>query len=145
MIYLAGSCASEQRALMKNIAKLLRDRGEEVYCPFELQIPNAWDMSQEAWSEKVFQSDVAALDNADLFLMISPGRISSAGTNWEQGYSYAKNKKIIVVQYTGNNTSLMTYVGSTLFINSSAETILEDIEKSLYTIAEKNCCATTLT
>lgn len=145
MIYLAGSCASEQRTLMKNIAKLLRDRGEEVYCPFELQIPNAWDMSQEAWSEKVFQSDVAALDNADLFLMISPGRISSAGTNWEQGYSYAKNKKIIVVQYTENNTSLMTYVGSTLFINSSAETILEDIEKSLYIIAEKNCCATTLT
>lgn len=46
MIYLAGSCSSEERTLMVNIAKFLRDNGKELYCPFELKIPDAWDYSQ---------------------------------------------------------------------------------------------------
>ena len=45
-IYLAGSCSSEKRTVMQAIASKLRKKGHEVYCPLELQIPNAWDMSQ---------------------------------------------------------------------------------------------------
>ena len=29
-------------------------------------------------------------------VMITPGRVSTAGTNWEQGYAYAKGKQILV-------------------------------------------------
>lgn len=125
-IYLAGSCSKEERDRMEEIAKALRKKGYKVYCPFELKIPNAWDYSQETWARKVFDADVAAIDDCDIMVMISKGRMSSAGTNWEQGYAYAKNKPVFVFQYTNDTTSLMTYSGCTRFIN-----IPEDIEEGL--------------
>lgn len=120
-IYLAGSCSKEERGRMEEVAAALREKGYEVYCPFELKIPNAWDYSQETWARKVFDADVAAIDDCDFMVMISKGRMSSAGTNWEQGYAYAKNKPIFVFQYTNYETSLMTYCGCTRFINLPTE------------------------
>lgn len=117
-IYLAGSCAPEQRNLMVAIAKYLRTfKNIGVYCPFELEVPNAWDISQEEWSEKVFMADKDAIDNCDVFLMVSQGRISSAGTNWEQGYAYGIGKYIGVIQITDTPTSLMTYSSADCFCN----------------------------
>lgn len=51
-IYLCGSCGSTERTRMVKVAELLRSLGYDVYCPFELQIPNAWDISQEDWAKK---------------------------------------------------------------------------------------------
>lgn len=145
MIYLAGSCSSEQRTIMKSAANALTKIDKEVYCPFNLKIEDAWDYSQEAWANLVFQKDLEMLDKADTIVVISPGRISSAGSNWEQGYAYAKGKRIIVIQYTNEKTSLMTYSGSTLFVNST----LEDLEKDLIKAVEdkyiKGKCSTILT
>ena len=115
-IYLAGSCGSDRRTHMTFIGKELRNEGFEVYCPFELQIPNAWDMSQEEWAAKVFDEDLKAIDAADVVVLMSPGRVSTAGTNWEQGYAYAKNKRVFVFQYTDEATSLMTFCGCTSFV-----------------------------
>ena len=130
---------------MRSIAEKLRENGYEVYAPFELKIPNAWDYSQEVWAKKVFDKDIEALDKCDIFLMISPGRMGSAGTNWEQGYAYAKNKKVIVIQYTNENTSLITFVGSNVFINTSQDKILEDIFKALSLSVKRDKCETILT
>ena len=125
-IYLAGSCSKEERNRMEEIAAALRAKGYKVYCPFEFKLPNAWDYSQETWARHVFKADVAAIDDCDMMVMISKGRNSTAGTNWEQGYAYAKNKPVFVFQYTNDTTSLMTYSGCTRFIN-----IPEDIEEGL--------------
>ena len=38
MIYLAGSCSSEQRTIMQNAANALTKLGKKVYCPFNLKI-----------------------------------------------------------------------------------------------------------
>lgn len=134
-IYLAGPCDSENRSMMVNVAKELRnyDSSIEVYCPFELKIENAWDYSQEEWAQMVFDKDIEAINNCDAMIMISLGRISSAGTNWEQGYAYAKGKQIIVFQITDVPTSLMTYCGCTYFIN----TIKEELIHALYWALEK--------
>ena len=128
-IYLAGSCSSEQRTIMVKVAQYIRqmDYNIELYCPFELKIPNAWNYSQEKWAELVFDSDKKAIDECDLFLMISQGRISSAGTNWEQGYAYAKGKYVAVIQCTDQPTSLMTFCGCARFENTSTK--IEDIIK----------------
>ena len=161
-IYLAGSCAPEQRNLMVTIAKYIRQTLEDfclnnnaVFCPFELNIPNAWDMSQEEWSKRVFEADRAAIDNCDLFLMISQGRISSAGTNWEQGYAYGIDKKTAVIQITDEPTSLMSYVGCDVFVNSNKEDLFQKIDLilSLYieskitdgTFCYRPACETVLT
>lgn len=146
-IYLAGSCSSDDRTIMTRVANIVRAEGYEVYCPFELKIENAWDMSQEAWSRKVFDADITAIDNCDIFLMITPGRLSTAGTNWEQGYAYAKGKRIVVVQYTNHDTSLMTYTSAHQFIlsNEITETALSKAIITGLNSIHKNNCSTILT
>lgn len=116
-IYLAGSCGSERRSYMVALGEALRALDFEVYCPFELKIENAWDMSQEEWAQKVFNNDILAIQNCDIMVMVSPGRNSTAGTNWEQGYAYALGKKVLVFQHTSEATSLMTYCGADNLIN----------------------------
>jgi hypothetical protein len=37
---------------MVQVAKYLREKGAEIYCPWELKIENAWDYSQEDWARK---------------------------------------------------------------------------------------------
>lgn len=118
-IYLAGSCGTDRRTHMAHIGMALRNAGYDVYCPFELQIPDAWSMSQEAWAQKVFEEDIKAIDAADVVVFMSPGRESTAGTNWEQGYAYAKGKRCIVFQYTNKPTSLMSYCGCSSFYSLS--------------------------
>lgn len=117
MFYIAGPCDTENRSLMVGIARILRQKGKEVYCPWELHIENAWDMPQEEWAHKVFEADVAALNKCELVILISFGRMSSAGTSWEQGYCYAKNIPVHVIQMNNEPTSLMTYWGCNNFIN----------------------------
>ena len=116
-IYLAGPCSKDERTRMEAIASALRKKGYEVYCPFELKIPNAWDYSQEEWSKMVFDKDIAAIDECDFMILMSKGRNSTAGTNWEQGYAYAKGKDVFVFQYTKEETSLMTYCGCKYFVS----------------------------
>lgn len=125
-IYLAGPCDRTHRPMMESIAAKLREN-YEVYCPFELKIENAWDYTQEEWARRVFSADIAAIQEADLFLLISYGRESTAGTNWEQGYAWHLGKKVVVLQITEAPTSLMTFTGCHYFKNSSEEKILEDI------------------
>ena len=148
-IYLAGSCSKDDRESMTAIATALRAEGYIVYCPFELKIENAWDYSQEEWAKKVFDCDTLAIENCDFMVMISRGRHSTAGTNWEQGYAYAKGKPVFVFQMTVWETSLMTFWGCTDFINIDKtldrEQRLELIAKYPYEIKirnknEKNAC-----
>ena len=122
-IYLAGPCDSDHRSLMvhvkKTVEQLINKETDTIYCPFELKIENAWDLTQEAWSCEVFTHDCKAMEDCDFAILISYGRESSAGTNWEQGYLYAQGKKIFVLQVTDKPTSLMTYVGCFNFYNVS--------------------------
>ena len=140
-VYLAGSCSSDQRTMMQRIAAKLRSESYIVYCPFELKIPDAWSMSQEAWSKKVFDKDLEALNECDVFLMITSGRNSTAGTNWEHGYAYAKGKKIVVMQYTDDNTSLMTFCGSNVFFSTNLYDIETDVIHALLEAEILSDCA----
>ena len=129
-IYLAGPCDTENRYNMVQVSKAFREYGGyEVYCPWELKIKNAWDMPQEEWARKVFEADIKAIQECEVFVMISFGRESTAGTNWENGYAYALNKHIIVIQITDKPTSLMTYASSSIFLNSSYTDALKTIKQ----------------
>ena len=122
-VYLAGPCDTDHRTMMVSAARGLRNLKYEVYCPWELKIEDAWSYPQEEWARMVFDADVAAINEADAIIMISVGRNSTAGTNWEQGYAYALNKPIYVIQVTNENTSLMTFCGCTMFINGDTNLV----------------------
>ena len=142
-IYLAGPCDSENRSLMVAAAKILRKYQLEVYCPFELKIENAWDYPQEEWAQKVFEADVKAINECDCMLYISRGRVSSAGSNWEQGYAYALKKRIVVLQIEDAPTSLMTFCGCDLFFNiddiNELPLVIKIIEDNDYDNYIKSC------
>lgn len=152
-IYLAGPCDSEHRSLMMNIKQEIIKifKNDNLYCPFELKIPDAWNYSSEIWSQKVFDADIKAMNNSDFMIVISYGRISSTGTGWEQGYMWAKEKPIFVLQVNNNSTSLMTYCGCKNFYNVSEN--IQEISDALKFIAQnynktnllKKQCMTVLT
>ena len=116
-IYVAASFAYEDKdktnQRKNEIEEVVRQIqsivGEEVnwYLPHQLKIENAWDISLEEWSQKVFEHDLQALLEADLVIFISYGKENNAGAVWEVGYATAKGIKTIVVKMTKEVESLM--------------------------------------
>lgn len=142
-IYLASNCSKTYRADAEKAAKTLRDRGFNVYCPWETKVPHAWNMSQEEWANRVFGIDVHMLNCADYVVVLSTGRVSTTGTNWELGYAFGINKPTIVFQINESETSLMTYCGCTDFVsyNSSLNLANYPFNGKLY---RKAYCSTVL-
>lgn len=113
---------------MVRVAEALRNMGHDVYCPFELKIKNAWDYSQEDWAQMVFEADISAMNHCDYAIVISLGRISSAGTNWECGYLYACGLPLYVLQISESPTSLMTFCGADYFISTTEVDLVNELE-----------------
>lgn len=62
-------------------------------------------------SAMVFANDVTAIQAADIVVVLSYGRESTAGTNWEAGYAFGIYKTIILVEMTDEIMSLMVANG----------------------------------
>ena len=111
-IYLATTLEGDKRDEMYQALKILRDKGHEVYAPIEHKIPNAWDYPNSEWGLMVFESDINAIQWCDAVVMLSHGRYSTAGANWEAGYAFGIGKKVIVVEMSsGTEMSLMVANG----------------------------------
>lgn len=94
-VYLASPFFTEKEILVyEEVIKKLR-KTHEVYVPREHTIPNGWEMTNKEWGKKVFDMDVAAIDECQVVVVLNWGMYSDSGTAWECGYAYAKNKKII--------------------------------------------------
>lgn len=110
-IYLATSFLAEYRPDIEKAKLILKKQGHEVYNPVENFIPNAWDYPNDEWGLMVFTSDVKAIDRSDAVVMLSYGRMGTAGSNWEAGYAYGQGKKVIVVEMTDEIMSVMVANG----------------------------------
>ena len=110
-IYLASSMSGEKRTNMLKAVEILREMGHEVYNPCEHTIPHAWDYPNDEWGLMVFTNDVSAIQEADIVVALSYGRMSTAGANWEMGFAYGINKKVIIVEMTDEIMSLMVSNG----------------------------------
>lgn len=111
-IYIASPLFTDyERQNVRERAARLRATGHNVYVPMEHQIPNAWDLPNHIWGKRVFEEDVRAIDAADLVLVLYYGLYSDSGTAWEQGYAYAKGKRVFVVNCGCKEASLMVVNG----------------------------------
>ena len=84
-------------------AEIMRAKGIETYLPLEHKIKDAWDLPNYQWGEEVFKADIRAINRADTVIVLSYGRIASAGTSWEAGYAYGIGKRVIIVEMPGVN------------------------------------------
>lgn len=110
-IYLASPFTPDLRPDMEKAKEILRGEGHEVYVPVEHFVPNAWDYPNNEWGLMVFMSDINAIEWCETLVILSYGRMGTAGCNWEAGYAYAKGKKVIVVEMTDEIMSLMVANG----------------------------------
>lgn len=69
-----------------------------IYDPKEHGVPNAWGISIQEWCRCIFALDVVAIDNCNWVIVCDYGRQGTAGTAWECGYAFGKNKKILIIQ-----------------------------------------------
>lgn len=82
-------------------AEILRSKGIQTYLPLEHKIENAWDLPNFEWGRQVFNADIQAINQADTVIVLSYGRIASAGTSWEAGYAYGIGKRVLIVEMPG--------------------------------------------
>ena len=99
-IYLASSLhTNELKNKIDIIVDFLREKGNVVYSPKELKIPNAWDIPNHEWARKVYDNDIKELTNANVVVCIYNGFnfAGGNGTAWEIGFAKAMNKDVIVL------------------------------------------------
>lgn len=129
-VYVAASFAYEDKEKTTNrkqqieeVVNLIKNKlGDNFsfFLPHNLKIENAWDISLEEWSNKVYQHDIRELNKADIVLFISFGKENNAGSVWEVGYAVGFNvgmstatdyvwdrKKVICIKMTDDSESLM--------------------------------------
>ena len=146
-IYIAASFCYEDKAktsarkylIEKTVERLKQviPGNHNYYIPHQLTIPNAWDISLEEWSQAVYDSDISALNSADMVIFLSFGKENNAGSVWEIGYVHGINimwnhtadsdikpKQVIMIKMTDEIESLM--------ITNSLYIILKESEIESY-------------
>lgn len=137
-VYVAASFAYEDIAktsqkkdlIEKTVRRIKKHLNANFYLPHQLKIPNAWDISLEEWSKKVYEQDLKALKNADAVLFLSFGKENNAGSVWEVGYTIGRNEgtnvniPVICISMTNDPESLM--------VNNSVWAMLKESEIDTY-------------
>lgn len=126
-VYVACSFAYEDIEKTKNRKKEIEDTVSHIkthfdkdcyfHMPHTYKMPNAWDLSLEEWSKRVYENDKSEIDKADLLLFLSYGKENNAGSVWEVGYAFAKNKKIIMLRMSDDVESIMLFGSVDVIIN----------------------------
>ena len=102
LVYLAAPLTAP-REIVRTAALILEDAGFDVYVPTEHHVDHAWEYPNNEWGLMVFQADIEAIKRSDYVVVLSYGRESTAGTNWEAGYAFGIGKKVIVVEECASN------------------------------------------
>ncbi|HJJ48128.1 MAG TPA: nucleoside 2-deoxyribosyltransferase [Methanocorpusculum sp.] len=126
-VYLAAPLFSEaERAFNLKVAETLKR------LHFEVHLPQALDDTKEARGmqrEKIiYQSNLAALKEADIVVGVIDGADADSGTAWEMGYAAACGKRVIALR-----TDFRRFSGNeavNLMLEMDAEVIhgLEELE-----------------
>lgn len=122
-IYLASPIFTDfEKMAVRNTTRFFRRKGYEVYVPMEHQIEDAWTLPNHIWAREVFNEDVKAIKECDVLVCLYYGLYSDSGTAWECGYAYGIGKPVNLVDFAGQELSLM--------VVNSAINSLDFIEKN---------------
>lgn len=130
-IYLAGGFFNPiQRGHIERAAKILRERGFDVFVPMEHEIEGGAEMSNVDWGIAVFYMDVEAINRCDAVVSVYEGMTSDSGTAWEIGYAFALKKPIVCVHIDKRPASLM--VTSSARVNLIGVDALKEYDFNLW-------------
>ena len=129
-IYIASPLfTAEEKKIITEVAAILHKAGFETYLPMENDVPNAWSYPNYIWASKMFTLDREAIDDCDAVLCIYYGMNSDSGTAWEVGYSFAKNKNVIIYHHYDTRIEH----GSLMICNGASANVIsmEDIPNAI--------------
>ena len=121
IIYIASPLFTpEEKKIITQVATVLHKAGYDTYLPMEHGVPDAWSYPNCIWASKMFELDREAIDNCEAVVCIYYGMNSDSGTAWEVGYSYGKNKNVII--YHHYDTTLE--IGSLMICNGASSNVI---------------------
>ena len=133
-IYIAGPFSKpEEKEILKHMIDIVKMKYQDVnfYIPMEFTVPGdyqkpdgTWNLPNEEWARKVYESDLKHLNEADVVFALYIGHYCSSGTVWEIGYANGKNIPVIAYipeKAKGDNMSLMVLNSFSGFIEESGE------------------------
>ena len=137
-IYLAASfafpdaeTAEARKQVISQAAKILRDRGHEVFVPHEHKIPGGEQMSNQVWGFAVMQMDRDALKDSDWVVVLTYGKTgNNAGVAWEAGYAAGLHKNILLVKMNDEIESMMLWWNVTAQIQTLEKLKTFDFDNS---------------
>jgi len=104
-IYIAGTFAQPaDRQYLNHMIELVKKRYPDanLYIPMEYKVPGdfqkldgTWNLSNDKWAKKVYESDIKHLNGSDLVFAYYFSHICSSGTTWEIGYACGKGIPVI--------------------------------------------------
>lgn len=122
-IYIAGPFSHDnERESLKHMIALVRKRYPDaiLYIPMEYKVPEdfqkidgTWNLPNEEWARKVYESDIEHLNKADLVFVLYIGHYCSSGSIWEVGYACGKGIPVIayIPEWVKGDMSLMVMNG----------------------------------
>lgn len=112
----------------------------QFYDPSDLMIPNAWNISEEAWAQSVFTMDVHYLNRSHAMVFMDFGRGVGGGAHWEMGYACGDMPVIVVRMPNVKDSSLMVKCSATQFFTYDEFLALDKIDFFAEKInKEKDC------
>ena len=105
-IYIAGpfSKDNERESLNRMITLVKKNYpNAELYIPMEFKVEGdfknedgTWNLPNEVWGKKVYESDIKHLNEADMVFGLYIGHYCSSGTVWELGYAAGRGIETVI-------------------------------------------------
>ena len=114
---------------MANVLKILREKGLEVFAPYENQNKHL-EFGTKEWRKATFEGDLKGIYDCDVMVaIISQGNYSDSGTAAECMAAYILEKDLVVVNLSDKEVNLMIADSLDAYISSYEELKAYDFDK----------------
>lgn len=127
-VYIAGPFSHpEEKESLQHMIELIKKKYPEVnyYIPMEFKVEGdfqkpdgTWNLPNEEWAKKVYESDIKHLNTANVVIALYVGHYCSSGTIWEIGYACGKGIPVIayIPEWVKGDVSLMVMNGFNYYL-----------------------------
>ena len=102
-VYIAGPLFNiHEKKYLEEIAEILESNGYDCFLPHrdqvvELEERRSVDLMSQETKDTIFQTDLDALEKADITVALITGQDIDSGTCCEIGYTYAMKKPVLAI------------------------------------------------
>ena len=133
-VYIAGPLFNiHEKRYLEEIAEILESNGYDCFLPHrdqvvELEERRSTDLMSQETKDTIFQTDLDALNKADITVALITGQDIDSGTSSEIGYTYALKKPVLAIDADERRYRNLFVEGMLTVIINNTDQLLETIE-----------------